>query len=185
MLDFGLCFFAVILCLFIPACNALLGGFGYFCARSLVSAACSKTAMADSRQLGIKSAKAIESELTNPRLTGFQQIVLSPPAPSAGSSVAHAGANDSVQVNIMVEDDNRVLGCWPASEQLPKFARPSATRDRVDRRYFYQLSVHCTLNPFFHLSGIPIIGQLPMVGAPVPITLTERERVQLVRSLEY
>lgn len=163
--EFVVALFALVFCGLIPLCNLMGFGSSYICLSQLTVDIARRAGMADSRVQAEKTFKSIEDEVKHPWRCALHTI--------------HA---KKIDVTVSVINEHGQRSEYKAFEPLPAQVRPS--RGKSQALYFYRLSLCSEIMPLFNLSGIPVIGQVPIIGGPTVINSTTEVPIEYPCSLD-
>lgn len=84
------------------------------------------------------------------------------------------GLEDSgCRLSILITRDNTLIKQLPAQSPLPPEFRPTAGQQVSGGSYLYSLELTCNIVPLLDLSGLPFVGQAPLIGTMTPVTMTK------------
>ena len=153
--EFGLALFVLLFCGLIPLCNLLAFGLSYFSLRQLTQETVRRAAMADNKKMALDCAKGLTTQVTEPI-----------------HNALHTVKSKSVQLEIAVTDKSGNRSLFDARKDLPADLRPRRNNHPSMTRYAYHLNLSCEVTPFFNLSCVPFVGQVPIIGGPTNLTLS-------------
>lgn len=151
--EFGVALFLMLFCGLIPLCNFLAFGLSYFSLRQLTLETVRRTAMADNKKMALECANGLTTQVTQPI-----------------HNALHTVRSKSVQLEIAVTDKTGTRTLYDAQKDLPAGLRPRRNNTEPMTRYAYHLNLSCEITPFFNLSCIPFVGQVPIIGGPTGVT---------------
>lgn len=169
--EFGPAIF-VLLLVFLPACNFILFLSAYLSLHFLTKEAVAAIAMSDTMGQAEARCKEWVERYQNPLLTMVHQVKLKPNPNKPPCSLA-----------IIVQPLFGNCESYNLSSGLPVNKQPDFRDNRNQLFYFYRLAVPCTISPIFNLSGIPMIAQVPIIGAPTDITFIAQAQIENVEAL--
>jgi len=166
--EFAVCLIAILLA-FIPICNAVFFAASCFTIQTATSEVANLVSMAESRDEAKESAATIHERLKSPIWTSLHAVR------PIDSGIVQGNKNIAT-VQLMEAKSTRTLSI---ERPLPDKFKPEFENNKDRYRYSYSIDVPCEIRPFFNVSGFPIIGQLPAIGAPV------RYRFHAESAVEY
>ncbi len=170
--EFGACLMIVLLAV-IPMLNVAVFGIAYFTLQIAVQEVVSQVAMSESRNEAIKTADAIYSRMQSPIWSGLHTV--------RPNLTNHFNQNQLVSMHVISSNSTQ---SFSLESKLPEKLRPSHLNNRSSKRYSYTVDAPCEIQPMFNLAGFPLIGQIPIVGAPVTLRLHAEAPVEYLESLD-
>ncbi len=161
--EFVVALFMLVFCGLIPLCNLIGFGTSYVSVQELTRETTRRASMAESKTMAKACVNSIESSLKQPLLCALHTINL----------------HETV-ATVAVVDEKGERSEYKAFETLP--ARVRAGRDKF--RFYYRLKVCCEIMPIFNLSGIPFIGQVPVIGGATVVNSFSEVPVEYPRALD-
>ena len=159
--EFTIALFALVFCGLIPLSNLIAFGSSYISIRQLTLTAARRAAMADNRQMSLSCVDSLNSDLKQPLLCAL-----------------HTVTSQNTDLNICVVDNAGNRSVFSANESLPLALRPTHTKDSRKLSYSYQVNLQCKITPFFNLSGIPFVGQVPIIGAASSVAFSSEVPIE-------
>lgn len=169
--EFAACLMIVLLAT-IPALNVAMFGVTYCILQIAVQEVVGQVAMSETRAEAIKSAETIYTRMRSPIWSSLHVV-------TGGTAQKSATEILTVQVIATSHTDSFNL-----NSQLPEKFRPSYMRNRSEKRYAVSLDAPCEIQPMFNLAGFPVVGQVPIIGAPVTLRLHAEAAVEYLESLD-
>ena len=164
--EFPVCLLLLVLIFLLPACNFVL----FLSAHATTSFLCQKQAQtvawSESRQTAIELAS---KPLNSGEFVFFHQ--------------AAACNSDEALLEIVVSKPGQDSILLSSAKPLPASLKPSAHGNKANV-YSYKLHQRRCLMPIFNLQGLPLVGSIPMLGAPTTFEVTAQVPVEYLPSLE-
>lgn len=162
--EFSVALFALIFCGLLPLCNLLSFASSLNAVQQLTLMCAREAAMADTRSMAIKSAMSIKTAVEDPTLCALHNV--------------HARNADC---QIVAVDDVGTRSFYKIS-QASRFA--PGLRINKHNRYSLQLMVQYEIEPLINLTGVPVVGQIPMIGCAAPVHFQPEVPIENLRILE-
>lgn len=126
--------------------------------------------MSDTLGLADNRCKNLLERYNNPLLTLFHRVKV---------DTSSAYKLEIIADNLGTQENYCVLS------GLPLKKRPDFKDNRSKIVYLYRLQINSTVSPFFNLSGIPFIGQTPILGAPSKLSFVAQAPVGNLEALNH
>ncbi len=97
-------------------------------------------------------------------------------------NVCHVTRSESADLDIIVDQSDLAPLCFTAREELPEPMKPRHAMGKP-RVYSYHLTVTCEILPLFNLSGMPVLGAVPILCGPAKIAFHSEVPVEYRPSL--
>ncbi len=165
MAEFSVAFFALIFCGLLPLCNLLSFASSLNSVQQLSLMCAREAAMADTRAMAIKSAMSIKTVVENPSLCALHNV--------------HA---DSADLQVVAIDTAGTRTCFKVLDTSTQFS-PRLHFNKKNH-YSVQVLVSCKIEPLINLAGIPVVGQIPMIGCATPVHFQPEVPIENLRILE-
>lgn len=168
---------------FFPACNLLSFYAACYAVQMLTAESAGNLAVSDSLVHAERKLVQCLKRYEDRRMTFFHQVQVraqdtslkvllvnrsGPPQAIDLLQQVNGAATNRQNGTAAQTSNNRSLHLLAA---LPRSKRPAMPENR-NKLYVYRLQVNCTVEPFFNLSFIPIVGQIPIIGCSQQIVQT-------------
>lgn len=163
--EFPLVLFVLLFLVFLPACNLLLFSSAYLSLRYLTEKTVQSMAMSDSLEKAATRGKELLDNYKNPFLTMLHQVKL-------------VSDTNSCKMSIIIKDRAGKSESYDLKSALPRNKQPDFGDNRNKYLYAYRLQVSCIVYPFVNLSGIPLAGNTPVIGAPTSLELAAQAVIE-------
>ena len=157
--EFGAAFVAFFFFVLIPCINVVGFGAGY----SLAHSTTSKTADSLSKSKNHKQIVNLLVRTTNSinEKSAFKTLRLEP-------------AKRPIELSVAIENLKGQERIFPLTKNLES----NLDIDRSKNMYRYRITTKFISKPILDLSGIPVVGNIPILAAPTPIKLTQYRDIE-------
>lgn len=170
--EFGACLMIFLLAT-IPMLNVAVFGIAYFTLQIAAQEVVSQVALSESRNEALKTADTIYVRMQSPIWSGLHTV--------RPNFTKHSNQNELVSMHVISSNSSQ---SFSLKSQLPETLRPSYLNNRSNKRYAYTVDAPCEIQPMFNLAGFPLVGQIPIVGAPITLRLHAEAPVEYLESLD-
>lgn len=147
--EFAVALFALFLCGLLPLCNVVSFAASLNSVQQLALVCARDAAMADTREMALRSAQSINALVKNPTMCALHNV-----------------QPLKTNLDLVSTAPNGTRSIYPIEPN-------SRSRTSVQRGNQYSIQLHfsCSISPLINLTGIPVVGQVPIIGSSAEVHL--------------